>query len=55
MKKFRNIHIFKFFSYDEETRTNIPVNVNVSFSLKDMLKIEEINHIFTLKEKHLNN
>ena len=42
-------------SYDAVNETNIPVNVNISLALKDLLKIEEINHVFTLKasrEKH---
>jgi len=28
----------------------VPVTVNVSATINDILKIEEINHIFTLKE-----
>ena len=37
------------FTYDEETMTNIPVNINVSMSITDILKIEEVDHTYTLK------
>ena len=38
------------FSYDKSTRTNSPVNVNISFAIEDVIKLEEINHIFHLKD-----
>ena len=41
------------FIYDRQTKTNIPVNINISMALRDVLKIEEINHIFTLKFRFL--
>ena len=37
------------FSYDPETKLNIPVDVTVSFIIKDVLKIEEIDHAYSLK------
>ena len=37
-------------SYDEKKNTTVPVRVNVSIAIIDMIKIEEIDHIFTLKE-----
>ena len=41
--------IFVNFSYDEDLDSTIPVKVNISVSIKDILKIEEINHVFTVK------
>ena len=37
------------FSFDKEKNVNIPVNINVSMSVIDIIKIEEVNHIYTLK------
>ena len=37
------------FSFEEDS--NIPVNINISIRVEDFIKIEEINHIFTLKVK----
>ena len=37
------------FSFDTVQNAVIPVNINVSFSVIDILKIEEVNHIYTLK------
>ena len=37
------------YRYDIANQKNIPVNVNISLTLKDVIKIEEINHAFTLK------
>ena len=28
---------------------NIPVNINVSMSIIDIIKIEEVDHVYTLK------
>ena len=45
--------LYFFFSYDKLTKTNIPVNVNISFAIEDVIKIEEINHKFHLKDKRV--
>ena len=37
------------FSYDRENNVNTPVKINVSMSVIDILKIEEVDHIYTLK------
>ena len=37
------------FSFDTVQKAVIPVNINVSFSVIDILKIEEVNHIYVLK------
>ena len=37
------------FSFDRVEKAVIPVNINASFSVIDILKIEEVNHIYTLK------
>ena len=37
------------FSYDRENNENTPVKINVSMSVIDILKIEEVDHIYTLK------
>ena len=37
-------------SYDPVSKANVPVNVTVSFVINDILKIEEIDHIYLLKE-----
>ena len=37
------------FSYDREKDVNLPVNINVSMSVIDILKIEEVDHVYTLK------
>ena len=45
--------LYFFFSYGKLTKTNIPVNVNISFAIEDVIKIEEINHKFHLKDKRV--
>ena len=37
------------FSFDKVNNINIPVNINVSMSVIDIIKIEEVDHIYTLK------
>ena len=37
------------FSYDRVKNAIVPVTVNVSMSVIDILKIEEVNHMYTLK------
>ena len=37
------------FSFDNEKQTNIPAMINVSISVIDVLKIEEVNHVYVLK------
>merc|ERR1719193_1117343 len=37
------------FSFDKINNVNIPVNINVSMSVIDIIKIAEVNHIYTLK------
>ena len=37
------------FSFDRVNNVNIPVNINVSLAVIDILKIEEVNHVYTLK------
>jgi len=37
------------FIFDKINNRNIPVNVNVSMSVIDIIKIEEVDHTFTLK------
>ena len=37
------------FRFDEELERNIPVNVNVSVAIQDVIKIVEIDHVYTLK------
>ena len=37
------------FSFDRDENVNIPVTINVSMSVIDILKIEEVNHVYTLK------
>ena len=37
------------FSFDREKNANIPVTINVSMSVIDILKIEEVDHVYTLK------
>ena len=37
------------FSYDKVNQINIPVNINVSMSIIDILKIEEVEHVYVLK------
>ena len=37
------------FSFDNENQSNIPVMINVSISVIDVLKIEEVNHVYVLK------
>ena len=37
------------FTYDKNKDLNIPGNINVSMSIIDILKIEEVNHIYVLK------
>ena len=37
------------FVFDKENNRNIPVNVNVSMSVIDIIKISEVDHTFTLK------
>ena len=37
------------FSFDKENNLNIPVNINVSMSIIDIIKIEEVDHVYTLK------
>jgi len=41
------------FIYDQITKQNIPVNINISMAIRDVLKIEEVDHIFTLKYRFL--
>ena len=37
------------FSYDEKTERVVPVTVNISIIIKDILQIKEIDHTYTLK------
>ena len=37
------------FSFDKVLKAVIPVNINVSMSVIDILKIEEVDHIYVLK------
>ena len=37
------------FSFDRVKNANIPVTINVSMSVIDILKIEEVDHVYTLK------
>ena len=37
------------FGFDNEKQTNIPAMINVSISVIDVLKIEEVNHVYVLK------
>ena len=37
------------FSFDKVNNLNIPVNINVSMSIIDIIKIEEVDHVYTLK------
>ena len=37
------------FTFDKVNNINIPVNINVSMSVIDIIKIEEVDHIYTLK------
>ena len=37
------------FSFDRAKNANIPVTINVSMSVIDILKIEEVDHVYTLK------
>ena len=37
------------FSFDKVLKAVIPVNINVSMSVIDILKIEEVDHIYILK------
>ena len=37
------------FSFDKVLKAVIPVNINVSLSVIDILKIEEVDHIYILK------
>ena len=36
-------------SYDEKTERVVPVTVNISIIIKDILQIKEIDHTYTLK------
>ena len=37
------------FLFDQIKQENIPVNINISMSVLDMLKIKEVDHVYTLK------
>ena len=37
------------FTFDKVNNVNIPVNINVSMSIVDFIKIEEVNHNYVLK------
>ena len=37
------------FAFDKVNNVNIPVNINVSMSIIDILKIEEVDHVYNLK------
>ncbi|XP_023325929.1 uncharacterized protein LOC111699471 isoform X1 [Eurytemora carolleeae] len=37
------------FKVDPITKANIPANVNISFVIRDVLKIEEKDHVYTMK------
>ena len=37
------------FSFDKVKNLNIPVNINVSMSVIDFIKIEEVDHVYILK------
>ena len=37
------------FLFDQINQENIPVNINISMSVIDMLKIKEVDHVYTLK------
>ena len=37
------------FSFDKINNRNIPVNINVSMSVIDIIKIEEVDHVYILK------
>ena len=41
------------FSYNKATKLTSPVGINVSMSVMDVLKIEEVNHVYTLKYRLL--
>ena len=41
------------FIYDQENKKNIPVNVNISMAIRDVLKIKEVDHVFSLKFRFL--
>ena len=37
------------FNFDKVKNLNIPVNINVSMSVIDFIKIEEVDHVYILK------
>ena len=37
------------FVFDEDTWSNIQANVSVSMAVTDILKIEEVDHVYTMK------
>ena len=37
------------FTFDKVNNVNIPVNINVSMSIVDFIKIEEVDHVYVLK------
>ena len=37
------------FTFDKVNNVNIPVNINVSMSVIDIIKIEEVDHVYILK------
>ena len=37
------------FVFDEDTWSNFPANVSVSMAVTDILKIEEVDHVYTMK------
>ena len=37
------------FTFDKVKNVNIPVNVNISMSVIDIIKIEEVDHVYILK------
>ena len=37
------------FAFDKVNNVNIPVNINVSMSIIDIMKIEEMDHVYNLK------
>ena len=37
------------FSFDKVKNLNIPVNINVSMSVIDFIKIKEVDHVYILK------
>ena len=37
------------FSFDKVKKRAVPVGINVSMTVTDIIKIEEVDHVYTLK------